>query len=80
MESKEGLEHTMSVREKVFFVFGLLMALVYLSIGAALLLIPEFLADYHKIIKTGIGCVFIVYSFFRFYRTIKKYRSIDDEL
>lgn len=80
MDSKDRIEHNVSVRDKVFFVFGLLMGLVYLSIGISLLLIPEFLADYHKLIKTGIGCVFIVYSFFRFYRTYNKYRSLNEEL
>jgi cytochrome c biogenesis protein CcdA len=80
MDSKDRVEHNVSVRDKVFFVFGLLMGLVYLSIGVSLLLIPEFLADYHKLIKTGIGCVFIVYSFFRFYRTYNKYRSLNEEL
>lgn len=80
MDSKDQKEHNVSVRDRVFFVFGLLMGLVYLSIGLSLLLIPEFLADYHKLIKTGIGCVFIVYSFFRFYRTYNKYRSLNEEL
>ena len=69
----------MSVREKVFFVFGLLMGIVYLTIGLMVLLVPEFLSDYNKLIKTGIGCIFIVYSFFRFYRTIRKFKTLNDE-
>ena len=79
MDGKRSIEQSMSVREKVFFVFGLLMGIVYLAIGLMILLVPEFLSDYNKLIKTGIGCIFIVYSFFRFYRTIKKFKSLNDE-
>ncbi len=79
MDGKGRKEDSMSVREKVFFVFGLLMGIVYLTIGLMVLLVPEFLSDYNKIIKTGIGCIFIVYSFFRFYRTIKKLKALNDE-
>ncbi len=79
MDGKGRIVESMSVREKVFFVFGLLMGIVYLAIGLMILLVPEFLSDYNKLIKTGIGCIFIVYSFFRFYRTIRKFKSLNDE-
>lgn len=79
MDSKDRIEVGLSVREKVFFAFSILMGIVYLSIGTAILFIPELLSDYNKILKTGIGCIFIVYSFFRFYRTIKKYKWANEE-
>ena len=42
-----------SMREKVIFVFGIIMSLVYLVIGLSLLSIGNFLAEYDKIVKIG---------------------------
>lgn len=50
------------------------MGVLYTLIGIALIFIPNFLADYSKNIKIGIGSVFIVYSFFRLYRSVIKYK------
>jgi hypothetical protein len=63
-----------NARDKVLFVFGLLMCVIYALIGTALIFIPNLLADYPKNIKIGIGSVFIVYSFFRLYRSVIKYK------
>jgi hypothetical protein len=68
-----------SARESVLFVFGILMSLVYAAIGIVCLTVPSFLADYSKNIKAGIGIVFIVYSCFRLYRSIIKYKNRNDE-
>jgi hypothetical protein len=63
-----------NARDKVLLVFGILMGVLYTLIGIALIFIPNFLADYSKNIKIGIGSVFIVYSFFRLYRSVIKYK------
>lgn len=78
MDTKDRLENESTLKEKVLFVFGILMALVYLSIGLTCVFVPDFLSDYHKSIKLGIGCLFIAYSFFRFYRIIKRYKTVDE--
>ncbi len=72
MNSKDDVS---TMREKIFFVFGIIMSLIYLAIGISLLSIENFLADYDKIIKIGIGCIFIAYSFFRLYRSITNWKS-----
>jgi cytochrome c biogenesis protein CcdA len=68
-----------SARENVLFVFGILMSLVYAAIGIVCLTIPSFLADYSSNIKAGIGIIFIVYSCFRLYRSIQKYKTRNEE-
>jgi cytochrome c biogenesis protein CcdA len=64
-----------NAKENVLFVFGILMGVIYAACGFALIFIPALLTDYSKNIKIGIGSVFIVYSFFRLYRSILKYKS-----
>jgi len=51
------------------------MGIIYAVCGIALIVLPNILTDYSKTIKIGIGSVFIVYSFFRLYRSIIKYKS-----
>ncbi len=78
MDTKDRLEKEGTLRGKVLFIFGILMALIYLSIGIVCVLVPEFLSDYHKNIKIGIGSIFIVYSFFRFYRIAIRYKKLNE--
>ena len=68
-----------SMRDKVIFVFGIIMSLVYLVIGISLLSIKNFLAEYDTIVKTGIGCIFIAYSFFRMWRALNNWRNSNNE-
>ena len=68
-----------SMREKVIFVFGVIMSLVYLVIGLSLLSIGNFLAEYDKIVKIGIGCIFIAYSFFRLWRAFTNWKNSNNE-
>jgi hypothetical protein len=75
MDTNERLKNELSLREKVLLLFGVLMSLVYLSIGIACIVIPSFLADYNKIIKMGIGIAFVAYSLFRLYRSYQRYKS-----
>ncbi len=66
-----------TLREKVAFTFGMIMFLVYFSLGLALVFIPELLSEYDKHLKIGIGCTFIAYSFFRLYRIVRSTRNIN---
>ncbi len=69
----------MNARDNVLFVFGLLMGVIYAAIGIMLIVVPNFLTGYPQNIKIGIGSVFIVYSFFRLYRSIIKYKSRNED-
>ena len=67
-----------AIREKIIFVFGILMSLIYLAIGISLFTLDNFLVSYDKVIKIGIGCIFVAYSFFRLYRSIKNWNVKDE--
>jgi hypothetical protein len=45
----------------------------------SLLSIGNFLAEYDKIVKIGIGCIFIAYSFFRLWRAFTNWKKSNNE-
>jgi uncharacterized membrane protein HdeD (DUF308 family) len=75
----------MKVKRGIFPIFKALMAIVYLLLGAAILVYPKFLLPDYNSVSIVFGIVLIMYGLIRAYTSFVDYSSIlkekrDEEL
>jgi hypothetical protein len=75
----------MNKKRGIFPVFKALMAIVYMVLGAAILVYPKFLLPDHNSIGIVFGIVLVIYGIIRAYTSFVDYSSIlkerrDEEL
>lgn len=59
-------------KDKILYVFGLLMMLVYWGMAVLLIWSPLFTGRIQPVYRYVLGIIFLVYGIFRAYRQIKR--------